>query len=191
MNEINKAIEFMIQIAKDDSHGYDQRNRNGNPDYDCSSLVIGAFDHAGVPVKKNGASYTGNMKNAFLKSGFKDVIKEVNLKNCKGMLPGDVLLCEGKHTAMYIGNNQLAHATINEFGKITGGKPGDQTGKEICVRDYYNYPWNSVLRYQEKPLTFEEALDILAQAKGISKNYWLIRRKIDPYFEELIIKLAK
>lgn len=190
MTKAQKAVDFAVKIAKDDSYGYDQQNRQG-PDYDCSSLVITSWENAEVQVRKNGATYTGNMRNAFLKSGFTDVIKTVNLKTRKGMLPGDVLLSEGYHTALYIGNNQLVHASINEFGKITGGKPGDQTGKEICVRSYYNRPWNSVLRYSEQPLTYSESLDILAQTKGISKNYWLIRRTIDPYFEELIIKIAK
>lgn len=48
---------------------------------------------------------------------------------------------------MYIGSGKIVHASINEFGKITGGKDGDQTGKEICTRPYYNKPWLYVLRY--------------------------------------------
>jgi cell wall-associated NlpC family hydrolase len=191
VNEIRKAIDFIVKIAKDDSHGYDQGNRSGNPDYDCSSLVIASWEAAGVPVKKNGATFTGNMRPAFLKTGFIDVIKQVNLKNCKGMEPGDVLLTENKHTALYIGDSQMVHASLNEFGKIVGGKPGDQTEKEICVRSYYNYPWGSVLRYIEQQLTFEQALDILAQRSGINKDYWLARKNIDPYFAELMIKVAK
>lgn len=38
-------------------------------------------------------------------------------------------------------------AHTNEFGGITGGKPGDQSGKEISQGQYYNFPWNGVLRY--------------------------------------------
>lgn len=63
----------MEKIATDDSHGYSQDSRWGNPDYDCSSLVIQAWEQAGVPVKTAGATYTGNMYNIFLKWGFKDV----------------------------------------------------------------------------------------------------------------------
>ena len=40
-------------------------------------------------------------------------------------------------------------ASINEKGTATGGKPGDQTGKEFLIRSYRNYPWDCVLRYQE------------------------------------------
>ena len=51
------------------------------------------------------------------------------------------------HTALYIGGGQLVQASINELGTATGGTPGDQTGREICERGYYNYPWDCVLRY--------------------------------------------
>lgn len=41
---------------------------------------------------------------------------------------------------------KLAHASIDERGKISGGNAGDQTGKEVCMRDWYSKPWNVVLR---------------------------------------------
>lgn len=39
----------------------------------------------------------------------------------------------------------IGHASINENRGITGGKTGDQTGKEICIREWYNKPWNVLL----------------------------------------------
>ena len=50
---------------------------------------------------------------------------------------GDVLLNEAHHTAMYLGGNKIVNASINELGKTTGGRTGDQTGREILVRDFY------------------------------------------------------
>ena len=153
---IQKAIDYAVGIAKDNSHGYSQGStRWGNPDFDCSALVISAWETAGVKVKTAGATYTGNMRKVFLKKGFTDIVKSVNLRTGYGLIPGDVLLREGKHTAMYIGNKQIVHASINELGKIVGGKSGDQTGKEICTRSYYNYPWNSVLRYPDEVVLTE------------------------------------
>lgn len=142
---------WIQKIANDNSHGYDQTYRwNERGDYDCSSLVISAWEQAGVPVKsKGGATYTGNMRSAFLKCGFKDVTASVNLATGAGLETGDVLLNYVHHTAMYIGNGQVAQASINEKGTATGGKPGDQTGREIWIRSYYNYPWDCVLRYPE------------------------------------------
>jgi len=171
---IQKAIDFALLIAKDDSHGYDQAHRQGKPDYDCSSLMIASWENAGVKVKDAGATYTGNMKKAFLKCGFEEVISKVNIKTGAGLTPGDVLLHEGKHTAMYIGDGQIVHAAINEKGKIVGGKSGDQTGKEIWVRSYYNHPWNVVLRYVEPKLTAQDIIqgniDILHNTSPIVIN---------------------
>lgn len=38
-------------------------------------------------------------------------------------------------------------AHIDEDGKATGGKRGDQTGREVSSCVYYDYPWSYVLRY--------------------------------------------
>lgn len=162
MSKIENAVIWAIAIANDDSHGYDQINRWG-PDYDCSSLVISAFDQAGVNVKENGATYTGNMYSSFLKSGFADVTKSVNLANGQGLQRGDVLLNFAHHTEIYIGNNQTVSASINEKGTTKGGKSGDQTGKEIRIREYRNYPWNYVLRFNEGEETIMIELPILRE----------------------------
>ena len=139
MNTIQKAIEWAVSIANDSRHGYDQRNRWG-PDFDCSSLVITAYKQAGVPLT---CTYTGNMLNDMLSKGFFIVGGSKQA--------GDVLLNVTKgHTALYIGNNQLVQASISENGTAHAGTPGDQTGKEINVCTYYNFPWEYVLRYSEE-----------------------------------------
>lgn len=141
---IDSAIEWVVGIANDDSHGYDQTNRWG-PDYDCSSLVIQSYEQAGIPVKTNGATYTGNMVDVFKATGFQDVTSSINLSTGDELLPGDVLWVNG-HTEMYIGDGQIVGARINENGETTGGQTGDQTTEEIRTRTYYNYPWTTVLR---------------------------------------------
>lgn len=146
MGKVETATRFVIGIANDPIHGYSQINRWG-PDYDCSSLLITAFEKAGIPVKTNGATYTGNMYAVFTKTGFKDVTSSVNLRTGAGLKRGDVLLNHKRHTAIYIGNHQTAEASIDERGGIYGRQRGDQTGREILIRRYRNYPWNCVLRY--------------------------------------------
>ena len=148
MTKTELATRFMENLATDNSHGYDQIHRYG-PDYDCSSAVITSWEVAGVPVHKNGATFTGNMLYSFLKSGFVNVTKTVDLRTGKGLVRGDVLLNIKHHTAMYAGNGKEIEASINELGTATGGKTGDQTGKEILIRNYRNYPWDCVLRYKE------------------------------------------
>lgn len=145
---VEKAIKWMENLAGNPSHGYDQQHRWGEKgDYDCSSAVITAWETSGVPVKKNGATYTGDMAAVFKKCGFADVTSKVNLSTGAGLVRGDVLLNHSKHTAMYCGNGKEVEASVNEKGTATGGVPGDQTGKEILIRDYRNFPWNVVLRY--------------------------------------------
>lgn len=149
---IENACLWMENLAMDDSHGYDQRYRWGeNGDYDCSSAVITAWERAGIPVKTNGATFTGNMKKAFTGSGFVDITSRINLATGEGLIRGDVLLNEANHTAMYAGNGKEIEASINERGNIVGGIPGDQTGKEVFIGDYRNYPWDCVLRYMPIP----------------------------------------
>ena len=41
---------------------------------------------------------------------------------------------------------RIGHASIDERGKISGGVAGDQTGKEVCIRNYYDKNWITVLR---------------------------------------------
>ena len=147
MSVIEKAVEWAIGIANDDSHGYDQIGRWG-PDFDCSSLVISSFEEAGVKVKEAGATYTGNMLSAFKRCGFEAIPYE------KGMVlkKGDVLLNKKHHTVLYIGDGKIVQASINEKGGIYNGKDGDQTGKEIAVGNFYEYSrgWDYVLRYDKQ-----------------------------------------
>ena len=141
----NAAVAWAKAMAADDTHGYDQAQRWGERgDYDCSSLVISAFKKAGVPLT---CTFTGNMKADMLTHGFSNVTSSITLSTGKGLKKGDVLLHETYHTALYIGDGKIVHAAGNEYGRATGGKPGDQTGKEICVANYYNMPWQVVLRY--------------------------------------------
>lgn len=145
---INKAVAWAVAVADDPAHGYDQANRWG-ADYDCSSFVITAWQQAGVPVKTSGASYTGNMYWAFINCGFRDVTNSVNLNTGANLQKGDVVINTKHHTELYIGNGKMVKASINELGGVTGGKTGDQTGREIYIGNYYkpSYGWDYVLRY--------------------------------------------
>lgn len=141
MTVIEKAVQWAIQTANDNSHGYSQADRWG-PDYDCSSFVITAYRQAGL--KLSGATYTGNMRSAFLADGFFDATNLVNLGSGGGIQAGDVLLNYSAHTCIAIGAGRVANCRTDE------GHPqsGDQSGNEIRLQSYWNYPWNCVLRYK-------------------------------------------
>lgn len=142
VRKINGAVEWAIAIANDDKHGYSQENRWGL-DYDCSSLLIEAWETGGgVPVKTNGATYTGDMYQVFTANGFNDVTSIINLATGEGLKRGDILLNTLHHTEMMINSTQTVGAHSNYDG-VTG----DSSGNEIDIGDYYNYPWDYVLRY--------------------------------------------
>ena len=142
MNDIiKKALDWALETAKDNTHGYSQAVRWG-PDYDCSSFIISAYENAGLKVKEAGASYTGNMRDAFEKCGFGAYPRQPVSK----LEPGDVLLNERHHAVMYIGDGKVVAARSSD------GFPqsGDQSSREICIQDYYDWPdggWDCVLRY--------------------------------------------
>lgn len=141
---VEDAIQWALDIASDNSHGYDQAYRWG-PDYDCSSLVYEAFRVGGgfdLPVN---SGYTGSMIGDFTRVGFTWL---PGIGNSASQLErGDILLNISSHTEIYLGEGKNVGAHINEIDDIVGGEPGDQTGEEICVGGFYAFPWDGVLRY--------------------------------------------
>ena len=148
MGKIQKMVDYAKSIAKDDSHGYSQTRRwpSQGTDFDCSSLMYQAAQHAGynVTVGPSGTHYTGTMLDDFQRAGFKLQRFDGNLADLD---PGDILVRdpwgEGGHTEMYIGNGKFAGAHASEHG-TTDGAPGDQTGNEISIVNAYGN-WDYVL----------------------------------------------
>ncbi|MDD3796266.1 MAG: SPOR domain-containing protein [Lachnospiraceae bacterium] len=147
--KVEKAVAWAEAIAADNTHGYDNTDAGRwGPDYACSSLIIQAFEQAGIPVRTAGATETANMRAIFLKQGFADVTAKVNLKTSDGLVRGDVLLTPGKHTELYAGSGKLIGARGDaNSGRAENGRVGDQTGGEIAKSAYYNFPWTYALRF--------------------------------------------
>lgn len=71
------------------------------------------------------------------------------------------------------GNGKEVEASINEKGTATGGKPGDQTGKEFLIRSYRNYPWTNVLRYAaESKVSGSGKKDVTTVAREVLAGAW-------------------
>lgn len=136
MSKIENAVAWAEQIAADDRHGYSQLHRNG-PDYDCSSFVGTALAKAGFPVSQY--STTRNLGAQLEKAGF--------VKAEKPWRRGDIHLAAGHHVTMSVDANRIVHASQSENGGIDG-QTGDQTGKEICVRSYYDLPYENIVHYR-------------------------------------------
>lgn len=52
---------------------------------------------------------------------------------------------------------KLGSASIDENGKAVGGKIGDQTGKEIRIQQFYDYPWTHYIEYPNKAIAEKAA----------------------------------
>lgn len=124
--------------------GYDQGEikrwnlKNGGT-VDCSSLVILCLRKAGFQT--GNATYTGNMRSELTQHGW--TVRENN----GHPQPGDILLNDDDHTAVYLGSGVVAQASEDENKGASGGTPGDQTGYETNVSKYYDFPWDCYLRY--------------------------------------------
>ena len=53
---------------------------------------------------------------------------------------------------------RIGHASIDERKKISGGKAGDQTKKEVCIRSYYDKNWDYVIRAKDKNIAERQAV---------------------------------
>lgn len=139
MSKVDTYTDYMTAIADDNSHGYSQINRGGNPDFDCSSLVGHALAEAGFNVNTN--STTRNLYEQLKRCGFTTCSRPFK--------KGDIHLAVGHHVCVSTDSEHIVHASIDERGTTKGRKAGDQTGKEICIRKYYtpSYGWDYHLRY--------------------------------------------
>ena len=54
---------------------------------------------------------------------------------------------------------KIGHASADENRRASGGAAGDQTGGEVCIREWYSSPWDVILRP-----TSDELGDKLAKA---------------------------
>ena len=161
---IDKAIEWAVDVAHDQSYGYSQSGRWGTQGYDCSSFVITAFWNGGFKLAYDNRNdgCTEDIRTAFTESGFKWIPAEdleLDTGSTDLLEPGDVLLIEGYHAELYIGDGLTvaAHeADPSPEHPNRSHEYGDQ-GDEICVYDYVWHPWTGVLRYQGKSNSSEKS----------------------------------
>lgn len=143
MASVSTLINRMRYWCAVANMGYSQSDRwNFNPsggNCDCSSLVIHCLREAGFDT--GSATYTGNLSDNLTKRGWTRLPVNGNPQ------PGDILLNDVHHVAVYLGGGKLAQASISERGTAYG-RAGDQTGRETNIRAYYSYPWDCYLRYQ-------------------------------------------
>lgn len=165
MPDLNKFVQHAIDICNDDRRGYDQPRRMSGVDIDCSELVRESLAYGGFSVPN--WMWTGNMFAELPKRGW------TWHQGVAGIKRGDILWKTG-HTAVYIGGNRLAEASANEKGGASGGKPGDQTGREVRVRgNALDYPaWAGYFTYTGTGNTEEDDVVTEQDMNRIAEKVW-------------------
>lgn len=167
MAGIEDGIRTITTYANNNYYGYtlySGRHTTYNFGTDCAGLArmyAAAVD--GADLNSYIDFGTWNEKAALTSRGW----KALAFSRSK-MKRGDILLRalgdSSGHTVVYIGNNLIIGAEGN-----WDGRPGDSSGTEICVRSYYDYSYNWILR----PPTIPEVpkVTIKAVTNGVYRIY--------------------
>lgn len=149
MPSISVFCEVMRKACEDWSLGYDQSQRwdiRDGGECDCSSLVIWALKQAGFET--GSASYTGDLSDNLTSRGWARLPFSISAARA-----GDILLNDVHHTCAVISGSGsgaiIAQASIDENGRTSGGRSGDQ-GSETNTKRIYEYwaGWDCILRYK-------------------------------------------
>ena len=178
-SKIDKFVERMLYWCETADLGYDQSNRWNIKDYgtcDCSSLVYWSLWESGLlqkPMNLYSREYwTGTLQDDLTEAGW-----SILPFTYGDLQPGDILLNSQMHVAVVVyGSNHnsfVAQGSIDENGNITGGLPGDQTGRETNVRLVYDYPWDCVLRLKGNDMDIDALMNWeLAVGDGTKVPFW-------------------
>jgi uncharacterized protein YgiM (DUF1202 family) len=66
---------------------------------------------------------------------------------------------------------KIGHSSIDENGRIAGGQSGDQTGKEVCIRDWYDKNWDYVIRCNDPAIAEKIAASCEAACNNANVGY--------------------
>lgn len=155
-------VDWMINFANDDSHGYSQEYRKMKPDVDCSSFVYYALFYNNWLSTKIGTPFrTANMRPILLQYGFQKVeVPEISPKYLK---TGDILWKRRNgagHTEVFVNDYVLVGArgrNPSEFyptRTADSKKPGDQDGTEVAYSRVESFvdnqaEWMEVYRHPD------------------------------------------
>lgn len=142
-DKMEKAINWAVGIANDDSHGYSQAKRDNGTNYDCGSLVYYALVHAGIAGETKHAPDSAHFGDALKKLGF----TELKFTGEKDLKRGDILVKPSSHVDLYIGDGKEVAAHHASPKGIEDDDPRDTTGKEISVNKFSFSQAEYVYRY--------------------------------------------
>lgn len=150
----------------------------GKQSFDCSGLVVWILQQLGI-LKAN-QDYTA----AGLYSNMCEPVTKDKL------VPGDLVFIRPasgviNHVGIFTGSGK----TIEAIGTRKGVVQGDASRFNVYGR--LKVFKAEIEKPASKEMTFEQALEIVAEKADTVYQYWLKRKDIDPAFSALIIKIAK
>ena len=185
--------ELSIEAAGNDKIGYDQDQRDTywtqlkkagyRPskittvcEADCSAGVIANTRAAGYllnrsELKNINADYTGNMRSGYKAAGFKVLTDSKYLTSSEYLIPGDILLYDGLHTATNLGigsksgyntSTTTTTSTTVPSTKSQTTKPESSTG---------TIPTSNGNSYTQKVSRIGEVSTLLNIRQGPGKQY--------------------
>lgn len=153
-----RIAQVAEHFARHDAHGYSQPNRGTggtervtlsdgstvtvtSSDVDCSEMVRQCVNAAisGSHASPIVYMWTGNEHAELTAQGFVRMAYDP-----ARVRRGDVLWVSG-HTGIALGDGMQADAHGDEVGGLTGPRRGDQTGREVEVRDLRS--WTYIYRH--------------------------------------------
>lgn len=151
-DKLNASRQGYCQTHRFSFLNKSKRSITAAKECDCSSSSAAIAWLAGYPVKLVASGteiYTGNFKARLQSAGF----AAIKFKNLDQVKPGDFVLGPG-HVVFARSSKQWWSAEHNERGTATGGKPGNQGGREfVGYRKPYKRSrgWDWILRPPAPP----------------------------------------
>ncbi|MBR1591431.1 MAG: RICIN domain-containing protein [Ruminococcus sp.] len=144
--KIEEAVQWVLDIAADETHGYSQASRDG-PDYDCSSLIYHALENVGIHTS-DFTFRTYDMHALLIPAGF-SYIPWTTLKDVSSLQRGDILW-RWEHTELYIGDalEVGAHSDTPSSSYPRRSTATGDLGDEISITPFYA-GWTGIFRYNE------------------------------------------
>lgn len=82
------------------------------------------------------------------------------------------------------GTHYISNSGSDERKKYSGGKAGDQTGKEWQLRSWYSRPWTHVFRYEKDPRVGQTLVE-LGCAAALNNNIGYDQHQRTTYWKQL------
>lgn len=165
--------------------------------FDCSSFS-GAVAYMGGMIDRavlKGTFYTGNIVSKLVATGmFTSInVSKLTLAQLKAKAKeGDFLRGPG-HVVYCLGNGKCVSFETDERGKSSGGKVGDQTGKEGRVRDIYarSRGWTHLVRPVSPSRLLAGVLAALANGKAVDSRLVSLIQRRSPWDGPRWLEFAK